>query len=416
MAFEFKLPDLGEGIAEGEIVKWHVKEGDSVEEHQVIVDVETDKAIVEVPTPKTGTVLKLNCSVGEVVDVGSTLITIELGEVEGAAGATKGHGAEEAAGSSKAEAVPVKEADGDDQEEAASVVGSLPTTEEFLATPLVRALAKKLGVDLGRLDATGPGGRITEKDVRGAAEGRVEAVVSEDKYGPVERIQIRGVRRAIARNLIAATKNTAVVTGMDEADMTRLWDLRKREKGVAKERGIHLTFIPFFMKAAQHALRDHPHLNASVDEDRIEIIVKKYYNIGIAVDTPDGLMVSVVKDVDKKTILDLAQEVQELGTKARQRKIKLDELKGSSFTITNYGSFGGLYATPIINHPDVAILGTGKIKLKPWVVDGEVVPRRILPISFTFDHRVVDGREAASFMSRFIRYVEDPGLLFIESS
>ncbi len=408
MAFEFKLPDLGEGIAEGEIVKWHVKEGDSVEEHQVIVDVETDKAIVEVPTPKTGTVLKLNCSVGEIIDVGSTLITIELGEA-----VCEKKPDPEVGDSSKAEVVPVKV---DDDEEAASVVGSLPTTEEFLATPLVRALAKKLGVDLGRVDATGPGGRLTEKDVRGAAEGREETVVSDDKYGPVERIQIRGVRRAIARNLIAATKNTAVVTGMDEADMTRLWDLRKREKGVAKERGVHLTFMPFFIKAAQHALRDHPHLNASVDEDRVEIIVKKYYNIGIAVDTPDGLMVSVVKDVDKKTILDLAQEVQELGIKARERKIKLEELKGSSFTITNYGSFGGVYATPIINHPDVAILGTGKIKLKPWVVDGEVVPRRILPISFTFDHRVVDGREAASFMSRFISYVEDPGLLFIESS
>jgi len=412
MAFEFKLPDLGEGIAEGEIVKWHVKEGDSVEEHQVIVDVETDKAIVEVPTPKTGTVLKLNCSVGEIIDVGSTLITIEIG-VAGDTGEKPV--VAELGESSKAETAPVKDGDGD-EEEAVSVVGSLPTSEEFLATPLVRALAKKLCVDLGRVDATGPGGRITEQDVRSAAQGRAETAISEDKYGPVERVQIRGVRRAIARNLIAATKNTAVVTGMDEADMTRLWDLRKREKDVAKERGIHLTFVPFFMKAAQHALRDHPHLNASVDEDRVEIIVKKYYNMGIAVDTPDGLMVSVVKDVDKKTILDLAQEVQELAIKARERKIKLEELKGSCFTITNYGSFGGVYATPIINHPDVAILGTGKIKLKPWVVDGEVVPRRILPISFTFDHRVVDGREAASFMSRFIRYVEDPGLLFIESS
>jgi len=411
MAFEFKLPDLGEGIAEGEIVKWRVKEGDLVKEHQVVVEVETDKAIVEVPTPKTGKVLKLNCSEGEVVNVGATLITIE----PGGEGAAKKPVVEEVGESSKAEVLPQADEEGDD-EEAASVVGSLPTAEEFLATPLVRALAKKLGVDLARVDASGPGGRITEKDVRGAAEGRDVAAAGDDKYGPVERIQIRGVRRAIARNLIAATKNTAVVTGMDDADMTRLWDLRKREKDSAKERGVHLTFMPFFMKAAQHALRDHPHLNASVDEDRVEIIVKKYYNIGIAVDTPDGLMVSVVKDVDKKTILDLAQEVQELGIKARERKIKLEELKGSSFTITNYGTFGGVYATPIINHPDVAILGTGKIKLRPWVVDGEIVARRILPVSFTFDHRVVDGREAASFMSKFIRYVEDPGLLFIESS
>jgi pyruvate dehydrogenase E2 component (dihydrolipoamide acetyltransferase) len=408
MAFEFKLPDLGEGIAEGEIVKWLVKEGDSVKEHQVIVEIETDKAIVEVPTPKTGKVIKLNCSEGEVVDVGSTLITIDVVDAAAAVEEKTGDAA-----TAKASAPPKPK---EDPEECASVVGSLPTKAEFLATPLVRSLAKKLGVDLSLVDATGPGGRITEKDVRGAAQEKDDVQEGEDKYGSIERIPIRGVRRAIARNLIAATKNTAVVTGMDEADMTRLWDLRKREKDVAKERGIHLTFVPFFIKAAQHALRDHPHLNASVDEDRVEIIVKKYYNIGIAVDTPDGLMVAVVKDVDKKTILELAGEVQELGLKARDRKIKLEELKGSTFTITNYGTFGGVYATPIINHPDVAILGTGKIKLKPWVVDGEIIPRRILPISFTFDHRVVDGREAASFMSRFIRYVEDPGLLFIESS
>ncbi len=203
---------------------------------------------------------------------------------------------------------------------------------------------------------------------------------------------------------------------MDDADVTELWELRERESKVAKEKGIHLTFLPFFMKAVQHALVEHPFLNGSVDEKAEEIIVKKYYNIGVAVQTPDGLMVSVVKTVDKKTILELATELQELGKKARERKITLEELKGSTFTISNYGSFGGTYATPIINYPDIAILGTGKIVERPWVKDGKIVVRKILSLSLTFDHRVVDGAEAAIFLTKVVRYLEDPARIFIESA
>ena len=203
---------------------------------------------------------------------------------------------------------------------------------------------------------------------------------------------------------------------MDEADITELWELKKREEETARKRGIRLTLLPFFIKAAQHALREHHFLNASVDEDTGEIIIKKYYNIGVAVDTPDGLMVPVVKGVDGKSILDIAAEVQELGRKARERRITLDELKGSTFTISNFGTFGGTYATPIINHPDVAILGTGRVRERPWIKDGEIAVRKILPLSFTFDHRVVDGAQAAAFLNNVIEYLEDPGLLFIESS
>ena len=238
----------------------------------------------------------------------------------------------------------------------------------------------------------------------------------QDKYGAIEVVPIRGVRRAIAKNLMASIRNTASVTGMDDADVTELWNLRKKEAIVAKEKNIHLTFLPFFMKAAQHALAMHPMINASVDESAEQIVVKKYYNIGVAVDTPEGLMVSVVKNVEKKTILELAVELQELSVKAKERKITLDELKGSTFTITNYGTFGATYATPIINKGDIAILGTGRIADRPWAVDGRIEVRKILPISFTFDHRIIDGAEASRFVNRIKAFLEDPGRIFIESA
>lgn len=411
MLYEFKLPDLGEGITEGEVVSWKVKEGMEVEEHQVVMEVETDKAIVEVPSPKKGKVVRIGKPEGEVVKVGETLLVIEV------EGAVEAPAEKKVAGEAMA------------RPPSYSVVGTMPEKEEALASPKARALARELKVDLSMVSGTGPGGMVTEDDVRGAtgarrpeaaapapeAEVRKEAPKA-DKYGAIERITIKGVRRSIAKNLLASQRTAAFVTGMDEADVTELWDLRVRERRVAREKGVHLTFLPFFMKAVQHALAAHPAFNASVDEERGEIILKKYYNIGVAVMTPDGLMVSVVKNVEKKTILELAAELQELSKKARDRKITLDELKGSSFTISNYGSFGGIYATPIINYPDIAILGTGKISEKPWVRDGTIVIRRILPLSLTFDHRVVDGADASMFLAKVVKYLEDPARIFIESA
>jgi pyruvate dehydrogenase E2 component (dihydrolipoamide acetyltransferase) len=391
MPFDFVLPDLGEGITEGEIRKWLVKEGDAVDEHQTVLEIETDKAIVEVPSPKKGRVLKINKDIGDMAKVGEILMTI----------AEEGEAVEE---KPKAEERP----------KSVSVVGVLPEEkEEILATPAVRALAKELGVKIETIKGSGPGGSITKEDVIEASE---KARKIEDQYGAVERMPIRGLRRTIAKNLIASQKTTAFVTGMDEADITELWNLREREKKVLFDKGIHLTFLPFFIKAVHHALTEHPLLNASVDEEKDEIIIKKYYNMGIAVDTPDGLMVPVIKDVNKKTILDLAKEIQDLSQKARERKIKLEEMKGSTFTITNYGHFGGTFATPIINYPDVAILGTGRISEKPWVKDGQIVIRKILPLSLTFDHRVTDGVDSARFLSKVIQYLEDPALLFIEGA
>lgn len=426
MEFEFKLPDLGEGITEGEVVKWRVKEGDHVDEHQVVLEIETDKAIVEVPSPRSGRVTKINSKEGQTVNVGSTLMKIETEE-----------------GAKAEEKAPEKKAEEEKRTRppSVSVVGSLPEREEVMASPKARALAKQLGVDIAMVSGTGPGGLVTENDVKAASEGKAAAPPErapkpeeakearpeeprearpagpgQDKYGAIEVVPIKGIRKAIAKNLMASQKNSAFVTGMDDADVTDLWNLRKKEAKVAKEKKIHLTFLPFFMKAAQHALAMHPMINASVDEKAEEVVVKKYYNIGVAVDTPEGLMVSVVKNVEKKTILELAVELQELSVKARDRKITLEELKGSTFTISNYGTFGATYATPIINKGDIAILGTGKIADRPWVVDGKIEIRKVLPLSFTFDHRIVDGAEASRFVSRIKAFLEDPGRIFIESA
>ncbi len=428
MAFEFKLPDLGEGITEGEVVKWKVKEGDVVEEHQVLLDIETDKAIVEVPSPKKGKVSKISKKEGEVVNVGETLLEIE----EAAAGEAPGEEPPEKPAVEKtvteAPAPAPEEAPAPEREESFSIVGKVPEKQEVMASPKARSLAKKLGIDISSVSGTGPGGFVTDADVRAASgkapaagpaapvEEKPAAAPPAEKWGPVERVPLKGLRRSIAKNLMTSKRMTAFVTGMDDADVTELWDLRVKERRAAKEKGIHLTFMPFFMKAVYHALTSHPMLNASMDEQAGEVMVKKYYNVGVAVMTPDGLMVSVVKDVDKKTILVLAAELQELSKKARDRKITLEELKGSTFTISNFGSFGGTYATPIINYPDVAILGTGKISERPWVKSGQIVIRKILPLSLTFDHRVVDGAEAAQFLNRVKNYLEDPGKIFIESA
>jgi pyruvate dehydrogenase E2 component (dihydrolipoamide acetyltransferase) len=385
MPFDFTLPDLGEGITEGELRKWLVKEGDTIEEHQTVFEIETDKAIVEVPSPRKGKVVKINKEEGDIVKVGEVLMTI----------AEEGEAVEE-------------------RPKSVSVVGVLPEEEEeILATPAVRALAKELGIKLETIKGSGPGGNITKDDVIKASE---KVKKAEDQYGITERVPLKGLRRTIAKNLVTTHQTMAFVTVMDEADITDLWNIKEREKNVLQGKGIHLTFLPFFIKAVQHSLAEHPYLNASVDGEKEEIIVKKYYNIGIAVDTPDGLMVPVIRDVDKKTVRELASEIQDLSQKAKERKIKLEEMRGSSFTISNWGHFGGTFATPIINSPDAAILGTGRISDKPWVKDGQIVIRKILPISLTFDHRVTDGADAATFLSKVIRYLEDPGLLFIESA
>jgi len=393
MPYEFKFPDLGEGITEAEIRKWLVKEGDPLDEHQPVVEVETDKAVVEVPSPRKGHVLRILKEEGDMVRVGETLLSI----------------------ATEAEAPSARAA-------SVSVVGVLPEAEEqpaaeqhpeaVLATPAVRALAREKGIRLEGLRGSGPRGSITREDLLAVQEKSGKAA---DDYGVVERAPFRGVRKTIARNLLKTHQMTACVTGMEEVDVTELWTMRLREDKELAQRGIHLTYFPFIIKAVQHALIEHPMLNASLDEAGEAIILKKYYNIGFAVDTPDGLIVPVLRGVEKKSILELAEELQTLAERARQRTVTLQELKGSSFTITNYGQFGGGFSTPIINYPDVAILGCGRIADRPWVVAGQIAVRKILPLSLTFDHRVTDGGDATRFLSKVARYLEDPALLFLES-
>jgi pyruvate dehydrogenase E2 component (dihydrolipoamide acetyltransferase) len=283
-----------------------------------------------------------------------------------------------------------------------------------------------MGVDLSKIKGTGPNGRITKQDLerfassalgRGVTGGGMagkEVGSPADSYGPVKEIPVRGLRRTTAKHLSEAARMIAPVTYIDEADVTTLEQIKKKEKAMAQESGVKLTYLPFIIKALVAGLKDHPYLNSTFDVTRDVIILKKYYNIGIAVDTPDGLMVFVIKEADQKSILELARILNDLSQKAHDRTINLADLKGGTFTITNYGVIRGLSGTPMINYPEVAILGVGRIGDRPVVRDGEIVVRRIVPLSLTIDHRVVDGADAARFMDRVIRHLENPNLLLLQ--
>ena len=395
MVLEFKFPDVGEGIAEAEIVRWLVKEGDWVKEDQDLVEVETDKAIVTLNSPHTGKVTKLHGNEGEVIKVGDLLTTFEDG--------AEGTGLRP----EKKDSGTVVGALGDD--EAVEIVRPVQ------ATPAVRALAKQLGVDLAHIKGTGPGGRITREDVeRDAGKIAHPASTVADSHGAVEKIPLRGIRRTVAKRMAEASKRVAEVTIWEDADISDLELVRAKEQKVAEANGVKLTYLPFLIKALLPALKAHPYLNASLDEDAEEIILKKYYNIGIAVDTSDGLVVFVIKATDQKNILDLAKEIATLAEKARLRKIDLSDLKGSTFTLTNYGVVGASYGTPIINHPEVAILGLGKVEDRAVVRNGQIAVRRIMPLSLAFDHRVIDGVEAGRFLKVVIQHLEDPNLMLLE--
>lgn len=398
MALEFKLPDLGEGLTEGEIVKWLVKPGDQVREGQPFVQVETDKALVEIPAPRSGVVLALLAQEGERVQVGKVIAVFgEPGE--------RLQQPQEPVGSTPASVGVVGTLEEAPEEEPQVA----PAEAQIKALPGVRKLAKDLGVALEALKGSGPGGRITEEDVRKASEAKAKpkAVRKYDMYGYLERIPLRGMRRTIAEAMVRSVRSTAQVTATEEADAAGLLALRDK----LREQGVRITVLAFLVKAAARALQDHPYLNASLDEQAQEILLKKYYNIGIAVDTPEGLMVPVLKGVPDKSLIQIAKEMAELAEKARSRTIDLADLQGGTFTITNYGSVGGILGTPIIRYPEVGILGVGRIVEKPVVMEGALQARPFFPLSLSFDHRVVDGAEAARFLRSLIRLIEKPELL-----
>jgi 2-oxoglutarate dehydrogenase complex dihydrolipoamide succinyltransferase (E2) component len=410
--FELKLPDIGEGIAEGEILKWLVKEGEKVTEEQPLVEVMTDKVNVQIPSPRTGTVMSILAKEGESVKVGQVILVIDSGAAEQATGLKP---TEEA---SKPTAAASQQVQAQRQPSVAAAA------EGVLATPATRKLAREMGVDVTKVRGSGSMGRITEDDIKKAAtQGRATTTMGGQATAPAsplvgrpneERVPVRGLRKIVAERMAKSIHTTAQVTHVDEADMTELVLLREAFKGSAEKRGVKLTFLPLMIKAVIPALKEFPYVNASLDEGAGEIVLKKSYNIGIATDTENGLVVPVVKDADKKDVFEIAAEIQQLAARARSGQLTLDDVHGSTFTITNQGSVGGLFATPIINYPESAILGTHKISKRPLVRDGKIEIRDVMYLSLSFDHRILDGAYAARFVNRVIGVIQDPKLLLAE--
>lgn len=447
MSFEFKLPDIGEGVVEGEIVEWLIAEGDAVAEDQPIVAVMTDKATVEIPSPKAGTITKLGAAAGETVPVGSVLVTIEPsdGSASAPAATPAAEAPKPAAAAPAPKAVPApKAAPAPAPKAAPAPVAVAPSTAaapgEVLASPATRKRARELGVDLASVRGTGQRGRITVDDVDQAAARPAAAPVAaaaggalapapaaaqapllalpRRDFGPgemlEERVPLKGLRKRIADAMINSKHTAAHFAYVDECDMTELVALRKRLKPEAEKYGVKLTFLPFIVKALVPCLKEHPLLNASLDDATGELVLKKYYNIGIATDTPQGLTVPVIKDVERKSILEIAAEMTELTNRARAQRTKMEDITDGTFTVTSTGNIGGLFATPIINHPEVGILGVPKIQQRPVVRDGEIVIRDMIHLAISLDHRVVDGAVGARFMNTLISYLSEPSRIFLE--
>lgn len=494
--FEFKLPDIGEGVTEGEIVQWLVEPGEVVREDQPLVEVMTDKATVTITAPKAGRVVETRGAAGTVVPVHSVLVVFDLdgqgggagaGAAAPAPGATGSTGAAAGAAAAGSSEGPAATAVGDIKEElpgtsllagppaGASAAAAAKSGGDYfnpkpLATPATRKLARDLGVDLRHVPPTGPGGRVTKSDVRAmtvngqgpttreqtapaaaaeptaSAPGPAAAAVQAPSAAPLEptpvaptaplapaahapmriappagaaaeleeRIPLRGVRRRIFESMARSVHTAAHFTFVEECDATALKELRARLRPAAEAAGAKLTFLPFFVKAVVAALKKHPMLNAAFDEATQEIVVRRYYHIGIATSTDAGLVVPVVRDADRKSLLTIAQEIGRLADDAKAGRSKPQDLGGSTFTITSLGAQGGLLATPILNFPEVGILGVHRMKQKPVVRDGRIVIGDVMLLSLSFDHRLIDGHAGAAFAYDIIAYLENPDRLFLE--
>ncbi|MBI4452677.1 2-oxo acid dehydrogenase subunit E2 [Candidatus Woesearchaeota archaeon] len=425
MVYEFKFPDVGEGIHEGEIVKWFVKEGQKVKADEPLGEIETDKAIVEMPSPKSGKILKLHVPAGGIIHVGEIMVTI-LEEHETEEDAKKHMEAKKAEAKGDIpytgsvvgfveeakEVSPIYGA----QQQTKPLGGAGSASATVQATPAVRNLAKQLNVDLNNVKGSGPGGRITIEDVQKAAgsEPKQASAPAEpssfkkvrkyDFFGYVDREPLKGVKKATAAKMAESIFTAAQLTNMHEADVTDLWALREKEKSAYEKEGIKLTLMPYIVKAAACALMSHPYLNASLEGE--EIVFKKYYNIGVAVDSEEGLFVPVVKGAQNKDIKAIAKDIQKMANDVQSRKVNMMDLKGGSFTVSNLGSVGVEFFTPIINYPESAILGVGRVIDKPVARNGKVEIRKILPLSVTYDHRLVDGAQAARFGVELVKRLE----------
>ncbi len=428
MAFQFKLPDIGEGVVEGEIVAWKVAVGDVVAEDQPLVEVMTDKATVEIPSPRAGTVTSLQGGEGDVIEVGSVFVVLDDG-VEAPVAAPVAPVAE--APVAKAPAKPAAKAPPKvaPSNGAAAPSYSLPapkTGGKVLATPATRRVARELGVDLSGVVGSGPSGRVTKADVVAFSEGRQTPTASSSGgaslgfthspvppgSGPETRKKVIGLRRKIAESMVRSALTIPHFCYVDEVDMTELVALRKSVNASLVAAGkSKVSYLPFIMKALWIAFQDHPEVNALYDNTTNEIVTKGYFNCGMATDTPKGLFVSVITDIPGRTIAELGEEIIAVTSRVREGKASPADLSDSTFTITSIGNIGGLFATPIINYPEVAILGVNKIVERPMVVNGEIVIRSMMHLSPSFDHRVVDGANGARFVSRLKVLLENPGLL-----
>lgn len=434
MAFEFKLPDIGEGIHEGEIAKWMVAEGDEIKEDDVLAEIQNDKAMVEIPSPVDGTVKTIHVGEGEVTTVGTVIVTIDdgsedSGESEEASGEEESS-EEEKEDDSKEEASKPEEASKDGSEEKEETSGG-----RVIAMPSVRKFAREEDVDINQVTGSGKNGRVTKEDIEAfksgdapAESGDADQAASEE--GAQEEAQpaasasadqsletrekMSGMRKAIAKAMVDSKQTSPHVTHMDEVIVDELWDHRKKFKEIAAEQGVKLTFLPYVVKAVVSTLKKFPELNTSIDSETMEVIQKHYYNVGIAADTERGLVVPVIKDADKKSMFEISDEINQLAEKARDGKLSGDEMKGGSMSISNLGSAGGSHFTPVINQPEVAILGIGRIEEKAVVRDGQVVPARVLALSLSYDHRQVDGMKAQTALNHIKRLLNNPELLLME--
>jgi pyruvate dehydrogenase E2 component (dihydrolipoamide acetyltransferase) len=422
MAYEFRLPDIGEGVAEGEVVQWFVKEGDSIKEDAPLVSVLTDKANVEIPSPKSGTVAKIHAAVGEKVKVGGLLVTIET-----TGGPSSGPPSAKSSPSTGAAMVAAPSPPGMKPESSASTGAP---TGAVAASPYLRRLATERGIDLSTVKGSGPGGRITEADLGSPGAAAPSAPSSPEPVRPAtpatvappesvadvaERIPIRGLRRVIAEHMVEATHRTAPFTYVEEIDVTELVQLRDRMAKHVEKQGPRLSYLPFIIKGVVAGLKAHPRMNATMDDARNELVVRSAYHIGIATAAPDGLLVPVLRHADEKSLTEIAREIQDLAERGRQGKLKREELAGSTFTITSLGALGGVLATPILNYPEVGILGVHKISRRPvYKGDGSIGPADLMNLSVTLDHRVLDGIEGAQFLATVKANLEDPHQLFAE--
>jgi pyruvate dehydrogenase E2 component (dihydrolipoamide acetyltransferase) len=422
---DVKLPKLGEGADSGVVVNIFVKEGDTVAKDQAILELENEKAVASIPSTGAGVVAKVHVKAGDRVGVGARLITImESGQPAAAPAAVAAP--KPAAKKVVAQAAPEPE---EAVEESAEVEEEI-SDENVASSPSIRKMARELGINLSKVRGSESGGRIVIGDVRAYIQRLVKAAaktkasggtaaaatakpapvqIDFSQWGPVSKKPVTPLRKVIARRMTESWNSVPRVTQFDDADFTKLGELRKKFAAAYEAKGVKLTLTPFILKAVAETLKKHPIFNSSLDEVASEIVIKEYIHLGIAVDTDQGLMVPVIRDVDKKSLFDLAKELESLAARARDRKITADEMKGGTFTISNQGAIGGAHFTPIVNLPEVAILGLGRGAMKAVVRDGKIEARMMTPIALSYDHRVVDGGAAARFTVDLVKAFENFG-------